>query len=76
MMLQTNLHNPQVIEKMTLAQFSNLSKNMNSQGSEFPAKFLLTIYKSIEAKQLGFHSKQKEYEIIAAYQKGEMKKCQ
>ena len=33
MMLQTNLHNPQVVEKMTLAQFSNLSKNMNSQGS-------------------------------------------
>ena len=29
MMLQTNLHNPQVIEKMTLIQFANLSKGMN-----------------------------------------------
>lgn len=36
MMLQTNLHNPQVIEKMTLDQFSNLSKNMNGPGSSFP----------------------------------------
>lgn len=28
-MLQTNLHNPQVVEKMTLQQFANLSKGMN-----------------------------------------------
>lgn len=33
MMLQTNLHNPQVTEKMTLDQFRNLSKNMNGPGS-------------------------------------------
>lgn len=29
MMLQSNLHNPQVIDKMTLPQFSKLSKGMN-----------------------------------------------
>ena len=56
MMLQTNLHNPQVIEKMTIDQFRNLSKNMNGPGSEFPQDFLEKIYASIEKKQLGFHS--------------------
>lgn len=29
MMLQSNLHNPQVVDKMTLLQFSKLSKGMN-----------------------------------------------
>jgi Sec7-like guanine-nucleotide exchange factor len=29
MMLQSNLHNPQVVDKMTLQQFSKLSKGMN-----------------------------------------------
>ena len=40
MMLQTNLHSPQVVEKMSLVAFSDLSKNMNGQGLEFPAEFL------------------------------------
>lgn len=44
---------------MTLAQFNNLSKNMNGPGSEFPADFLEKVYSSIEKKQLGFHSKLK-----------------
>jgi brefeldin A-inhibited guanine nucleotide-exchange protein len=29
MMLQSNLHNPQVVDKMTLPQFAKLSKGMN-----------------------------------------------
>lgn len=32
---------------MTLEQFSNLSKNMNGQGSEFPQDFLQKIYSII-----------------------------
>jgi Sec7-like guanine-nucleotide exchange factor len=41
MMLQSNLHNPQVIDKMTLPQFSKLSKGMNGAAdAEFPADFL------------------------------------
>lgn len=62
MMLQTNLHNPQVqeSERMTFKQFSNLSKNMNGPNSEFPEDFLHQVYDSIEKKQLGFHSKLKE----------------
>lgn len=39
MMLQTNLHNPQVIEKMTLQQFANLSKGMNGP-QDFKEDFL------------------------------------
>ena len=49
---------------------------MNYQGSEFPAAFLETIYKSIQAKQLGFHEKHKEMELIGAYQQGQLKKAQ
>jgi len=41
MMLQSNLHNPQVIEKMTLPQYSKLSFGMNgSADAEFPPSFL------------------------------------
>lgn len=76
MMLQTNLHNPQVVEKMTLAQFSNLSKNMNGEGPDFPDEFLLKTYESIQRKQLGFHEKQKEIEVIQAYQQNLHKKAQ
>lgn len=37
MMLQSNLHNPQVVDKMTLPQFAKLSKGMNgSPDAEFP----------------------------------------
>jgi Sec7-like guanine-nucleotide exchange factor len=35
MMLQTNLHNPQVHEKMKFADFSKLAKGMN-MGQDFP----------------------------------------
>ncbi len=76
MMLQTNLHNPQVIEKMTLEQFRNLSKNMNGPGLEFPHDFLEKVYNSIQKKQLGFHSKHHEIETINAYQKNDLKKAQ
>ncbi len=41
MMLQSNLHNPQVVDKMTLPQFSKLSKGMNgAPDAEFPPEFL------------------------------------
>jgi Sec7-like guanine-nucleotide exchange factor len=60
MMLQTNLHNPQVVEKMTLKQFANLSKGMNgSPDSEFPPDFLEAVYLSVQKTQLGFHEKMK-----------------
>ena len=55
MMLQSNLHNPQVLDKMTLPQFSNLSKNMNGPNSEFPADFLETVYASVQRTPLGVH---------------------
>lgn len=68
MMLQSNLHNPTVVDKMTLAQFSKLSKGMNgSPDAEFTPEFLETIYNSIQRKPLGVHEKLKEIEIIIAY---------
>lgn len=67
MMLQSNLHNPQVLEKMTLPQFSNLSKNMNGPNSEFPGDFLQRIYDSVQRTPLGVHEKLKEIEITIAY---------
>lgn len=49
---------------------------MNGPGTEFPREFLEKIYNSIEKKQLGFHSKKNEIEIINAYQKNEIKRAQ
>jgi brefeldin A-inhibited guanine nucleotide-exchange protein len=41
MMLQSNLHNPQVVDKMNLQSFSKLSKGMNgSADAVFPDDFL------------------------------------
>jgi Sec7-like guanine-nucleotide exchange factor len=60
MMLQSNLHNPQVIDKMTLPQFSKLSKGMNgSPDAEFPNDFLEAIYISVQKTPLGVHEKLK-----------------
>ena len=68
MMLQSNLHNPQVVDKMTLPQFSKLSKGMNgAPDAEFPPEFLEMIYASIQKTPLGVHEKLKEIEIIIAY---------
>lgn len=68
MMLQSNLHNPQVIEKMTLPQFAKLSKGMNgAPDAEFPPEFLESIYLSVQRKPLGVHEKLKEIELIIAY---------
>lgn len=61
MMLQSNLHNPQVVEKMSLQEFSKLSKGMNgSKEAVFEESFLEIIYNSIQKKPLGVHEKLKE----------------
>lgn len=61
MMLQSNVHNPQVLDKMTLAQFSKLSKGMNgSPDAEFPADYLEAIYTSVQRTPLAVHEKLKE----------------
>jgi len=60
MMLQSNLHNPQVVDKMTLPQFAKLSKGMNgSPDAEFPPEFLEAIYISVQKTPLGVHEKLK-----------------
>ncbi len=54
MMLQTNLHNPQVVEKMKFHEFVKLAKGMNEK-QDFPMEFLQSLYNSIQRSQLGFH---------------------
>lgn len=54
MMLQTNLHNPQVQDKMKFAEFTKLSKGMNDK-ADFPVEYLQSLYNSIQRSQLGFH---------------------
>lgn len=56
MMLQSNLHNPQVVDKMNLQAFSKLSKGMNgSADKDFDDNFLETYYNSVQRKPLGVH---------------------
>jgi|JI61114C2RNA_FD_contig_41_4874001_length_2044_multi_2_in_0_out_0_2 brefeldin A-inhibited guanine nucleotide-exchange protein len=69
MMLQTNLHNPQVHEKMKLADVTKLAKGMN-KGADFPQEYLISLYNSVQKSQLGFHEKQKEIDFVEAYKQG------
>jgi brefeldin A-resistance guanine nucleotide exchange factor 1 len=57
MMLQSNLHNPQVVDKMKFIDFQKLAKGMN-EGKDFPLPYLQHLYNSIQKNQLGFHKKQ------------------
>lgn len=54
MMLQSNLHNPQVVDKMKFIDYQKLAKGMN-EGNDLPISFLQTQYNSIQKNQLGFH---------------------
>ena len=58
MMLQSNLHNPQVVDKMKFIDYQKLAKTMN-EGNDFSQVYLQHLYNSIQKNQLGFHEKQK-----------------
>ena len=46
-MLNTDLHNPAVKEKITTQQFISINKGINN-GEDLPANFLISIYNSIK----------------------------
>ena len=59
MMLHTNIHNPQVIQKMTLQEFLNIGKNVNNNGNPIPVETLTKFYYDILQTPLAIHSLEK-----------------
>jgi hypothetical protein len=51
MMLTTNLHNPNVKEKMTKAQFASTNKGING-GQNLPGDFMSTVYDDIKLEEM------------------------
>ena len=58
MMLQTSIHNPQVTEKMTLAQFVDLARGLND-GENIPVDTLNGIYARVLKAPLAIPSSQR-----------------
>ena len=58
MMLQTSIHNPQVTEKMTLAQFVDLARTIND-GENLPAEILNELYVGVQKSPLGVPSSER-----------------
>lgn len=53
-MLQTDLHNPQVKEKMKLSEFIKLAKGIND-GEDLPLDYSKDLYERIQKVPLGLH---------------------
>ena len=53
-MLQTDLHNPQVKEKMKLTEFSKLAKSIND-GEDLTQEYLNGLYNRIQKEPLALH---------------------
>ena len=61
MILQTDLHNPQVKEKMKLGDFFKMTKWIND-GGDFSSDYLRTVYNSINEQPLAIHQLDKRRE--------------
>ena len=61
MILQTDLHNPQVKEKMKLGDFFKMTKGIND-GGDFSSDYLRTVYNSINEQPLAIHQLDKRRE--------------
>ena len=61
MILQTDLHNPQVKEKMKLGDFFKMTKGIND-GGDFSSDYLRTMYNSINEQPLAIHQLDKRRE--------------
>lgn len=59
MMLHTNIHNPQVIDKMNLQSFLNIGKNIDNGGKPVSQEVLTRFYHEIVATPLAVHSLEK-----------------
>ncbi|KAM3147892.1 hypothetical protein pb186bvf_000220 [Paramecium bursaria] len=57
-MLQTDLHNPKVVDKMKLTDFSKLAKSIND-GDDLPMEYLQQTYSSIQKTPLAVHEQEK-----------------
>lgn len=57
MMLQTDLHNPQVKVKMKLTEFIKLARGIND-GSDLPVEYMNGLYTRIQKKALALHDKE------------------
>ncbi len=58
-MLQTDLHNPQVKEKMKPAEFFKLAKEINDSEEELSPEYLTGLYNRIQKEPLGLHEQVK-----------------
>ena len=59
MMLHTNVHNPQVIDKMNLQSFLNIGKNIDNNGKPVSVDILTKFYYDINQSPLAIHSLEK-----------------
>lgn len=64
MMLHTNIHNPQVIDKMNLQSFLNIGKNIDNGGKPIPVEVLTKYYHDIIQAPLAIHSLEKRKKEI------------
>lgn len=55
-MLQTDLHNPQVKEKMKLVEFIKLARGIND-GTDLSQEYLTGLYTRVQKTPLALHEK-------------------
>lgn len=65
MMLHTNIHNPQVIDKMSLQSFLNIGKNIDNGGKPLGVDVLTRSYHEIVQTPLAVHSLEKRKKEIS-----------
>jgi brefeldin A-inhibited guanine nucleotide-exchange protein len=76
MMLHTNTYNPQVKEKMILADFLNIGKHINNNDKPFPVEELTKYYHDISQKPIAIHSLEKRKRDIQNILSSSLKKKQ
>ncbi len=59
MMLQTNVYNPKVIEKMSLADFQSIGKQIKIGDKPIDPEILSGFYHDIKESPVALHSKEK-----------------
>lgn len=66
MMLHTNVYNPKVVEKMSLADFLNIGKNIKNGDEPVNPEILTVFYHDIQQKPIAIHSLEKRKNEIQA----------
>lgn len=62
-MLQTDLHNPNVEDKMKFQDFTKLAKGLND-GEDLPSDYMQNTYNSIQKTPLALHEKEKSQAFL------------